>query len=115
VARVAGLLAVAVLPLVAGLSGDDFFDPEAMADGFAVAMVVTAALAVAGGVVAFFTIDAEILDAEPASAGGDTPSRAATDRQCGVAGTPLRPGREADCERPADGEPQPVGAGSSAP
>ena len=30
VARVAGLLAVAVLPLIAGLTGDKFYDPAAM-------------------------------------------------------------------------------------
>ncbi len=34
VSRVAGLLAVAVLPLIAGLTGDSFYDPAAMADGF---------------------------------------------------------------------------------
>ena len=46
VSRVAGLLAVAVLPLVAGLTGDDFYDPVAMIDGFHMAMVVCAGLAV---------------------------------------------------------------------
>ena len=39
VARVGGLLAVAVLPLIAGLTGDDFYDPAAMADGFHMAMI----------------------------------------------------------------------------
>ena len=39
VARVAGLLAVAVLPLIAGLTGDKFYDPAAMTDGFRMAMV----------------------------------------------------------------------------
>ena len=48
VARVAGLLAVAVLPLIAGLTGDKFYDPDAMTDGFRMAMVACAALAVAG-------------------------------------------------------------------
>ena len=43
VARVAGLLAVAVLPVVAGLTGDDFYDPAAMTDGFQMAMIVCAA------------------------------------------------------------------------
>ncbi len=36
VARVGSLLAVAVLPLVAGLTGDQFYDPQAMEDGFRV-------------------------------------------------------------------------------
>ena len=108
VARVAGLMAVAVLPLIAGLTGDAFYDPEAMADGFKVAMVATAALAALGGVVAWFTISADVLDAEPSSDDASTPERAATDRCCPVAGTPLRPAREADCvpagARPVEAE-----------
>ncbi|MCB0864381.1 MAG: MFS transporter [Solirubrobacterales bacterium] len=62
VARVAGLLAVAVLPAIAGLTGDSFYDPAAMEDGFRTAMLATAALAVIGGVIAFLTIDTEVLD-----------------------------------------------------
>lgn len=98
VARIAGLLAVAVLPLAAGLSGDDFLNPAALADGFRVAMVITAALAAIGGIVAYLTIDAEVLEAAPAGPGGETPEQIAHDRHCAVAGTPLRPAREAECE-----------------
>jgi EmrB/QacA subfamily drug resistance transporter len=98
VARVAGLIAVAILPLIAGLSGAKFYDPQAMADGFTIAMIFTAGLSVAGGVLAYLFIDSEVLDTEPSGPGGSAPNRAATDRQCGVAGTPLRPSREADCE-----------------
>jgi EmrB/QacA subfamily drug resistance transporter len=97
VARVAGLLAVAVLPAVAGLTGDSFYDPTAMADGFQMAMVVCAALAAAGGLLAWLTIDPGVLHAE-AEPGGDTPERLAEDYSCGVAGPPLRPAREAKCE-----------------
>jgi EmrB/QacA subfamily drug resistance transporter len=89
VARVAGLLAVAVLPLVAGLTGDKFYDPTAMTDGFHVAMVACAALAVGGGILAWLTISSDVLAAEPA---------ARTDFSCGVSGPPLRPGREAGRE-----------------
>jgi EmrB/QacA subfamily drug resistance transporter len=96
VARVAGLLAVAVLPAVAGLTGDSFFDPEAMADGFQMAMVVCAALSAAGGLLAWLTIDPGVLHAEP-EPGGGTPERLAEDYSCGVGGPPLRPGREAEC------------------
>ncbi|MDQ2676471.1 MAG: MFS transporter, partial [Actinomycetota bacterium] len=96
VARVAGLIAVAVLPLIAGLSGDAFYDPEAMADGFKMAMVVTAALSLAGGLLAFTMIDAEVLDREDDL--GHECERAATDPNCGVAGTPLRPGRQPEAE-----------------
>ncbi|MGB7686342.1 MAG: MFS transporter [Solirubrobacterales bacterium] len=96
VARVGGLLAVAVLPLAAGLTGDSFYDPAQMTDGFHMAMVVCAVLSAAGGVLAWGTISSEVLHAEP-EPGGDTPDRLATDHTCGVAGTPLRPGREAEC------------------
>jgi EmrB/QacA subfamily drug resistance transporter len=96
VSRVAGLLAVAVLPLIAGLTGDSFYDPSAMADGFRVAMVACAVLAALGGVLAWLTISSEVLEVAPAT-DGDTPDRAATDFSCAVAGTPLRPGREARC------------------
>jgi hypothetical protein len=39
-----------------------------------------------------------------ADSDGDTPDRAATDFSCGVAGTPLRPAREARCAPASDGE-----------
>jgi Na+/melibiose symporter-like transporter len=97
VARVAGLLAVAVLPIVAGLTGEGFYDPAKMTDGFHMAMVVSAALAALGGVLAWFTISAEVLHAE-AEPGGDTPERLGEDFSCGVDAPPMRPGREAKCE-----------------
>jgi EmrB/QacA subfamily drug resistance transporter len=86
VSRVAGLLAVAVLPLIAGLTGDKFYDPSAMTDGFRVAMVVCAALSALGGVLAWLTISDDVLEREPP---------APPEFSCAVAGAPLRPGREA--------------------
>ena len=88
VARVAGLLAVAVLPLVAGLTGDKFYDPEAMQDGFRMAMVTCAGLSVLGGILAWATIRPDVLEAEP-----EATARLATDLSCAVTGTPLQPGR----------------------
>jgi EmrB/QacA subfamily drug resistance transporter len=96
VARVAGLLAVAVLPVVAGLSGDSFYDPAKMTHGFHVGMVVCAGLAAAGGILAWLTISSTVLHTEP-EPGGDTPERLAEDFSCGVGAPPLRPGREAEC------------------
>jgi hypothetical protein len=87
VARVAGLLAVAVLPLVAGLTGDKFYDPDSMTDGFHMAMVACAGLAVAGGVLAWLTISPDVLESEPEAA-----KRLSIDHSCGVTGTPLQPG-----------------------
>ena len=70
VARVAGLLAVAVLPLIAGLTGDKFYDPVAMADGFRMAMVACAGLSALGGILAWFTISSEVLEEEPEATAG---------------------------------------------
>ncbi|HTD78825.1 MAG TPA: MFS transporter, partial [Chloroflexota bacterium] len=52
VARAAGLLSVAVLPLIAGISGDDYQHPAAFATGFRIAVVACAVLLAAGGVLA---------------------------------------------------------------
>jgi MFS family permease len=99
VARVAGLLAVAVLPVIAGLTGDSFYDPVKMTDGFHTGMVVCAILAALGGILAWFTISSTVLHAE-AEPGGDTPERLGEDFSCGIGGPPLRPGREAECDLP---------------
>ena len=65
VARTAALLAVAALPLIAGLSSSDYQDPAALAEGFETAMVVMAALAATGGVLAFLTIRENVLRESP--------------------------------------------------
>jgi len=87
VSRVAGLLAVAVLPLVGGLTGDAFYDPAAMTHGFHTAMVVTAAVAALGGAIAWLTIDPHVLEPEPE--GEELP-----EFECPICGTPLRAGHE---------------------
>jgi EmrB/QacA subfamily drug resistance transporter len=96
VSRLSGLIVVAVLPLVAGLSGKKFYEPAAMDHGFHVAMLVCAALATAGGILAWLTISSDVLESE-AAPGGDVPTGALHDFSCAVAGAPLRPGREAQC------------------
>ncbi len=48
VSRTAGLLAVAALPALVGLSGDAYADPRAMASAFRAAMLVCAGLVAAG-------------------------------------------------------------------
>jgi MFS family permease len=53
IARAASLLAVAVIPAVAGISGADYDNPAAFDDGFRTGMVLAAALVVAGGVLSF--------------------------------------------------------------
>lgn len=63
VARSAQLLTVAALPVVVGLSGDDYANPDVLTDGYRAAMVVCAALFAAGGAVAWATIRNDVLDA----------------------------------------------------
>ena len=55
-ARVAGLLAVAVIPVVAGIGGADYLDPAAFDDGYRAGMAICAALCAAGGVTALVSI-----------------------------------------------------------
>jgi EmrB/QacA subfamily drug resistance transporter len=55
-ARVAGLLAVALIPLVTGIAGLDDFTGPAFAAAFVQAMWICAALCVLGGVVAWLTV-----------------------------------------------------------
>ena len=52
VARVAGLLAVAALPVLAGLAGSDARDPVALNAGFGRAMVGCAGLLAVGSIIA---------------------------------------------------------------
>ncbi|MGH9216178.1 MAG: MFS transporter, partial [Acidimicrobiales bacterium] len=56
VSRAAQLAAVAVLPVAVGLTGDAFLRPETFSDGFRTAMLITAALSAAGGLVAWATV-----------------------------------------------------------
>jgi EmrB/QacA subfamily drug resistance transporter len=99
VARVGSLLAVAVLPLIGGLTGDSFYDPASMTDGFRMAMVACAVLAAAGGVLAWFTISSDVLHAEP-EPGGAEPTQVLNEVSCGAPGPLMRPGREAECKPP---------------
>jgi hypothetical protein len=88
VARVGSLLAVAVLPLVAGLTGDQFYDPQAMEDGFVISMYVCAGLSALGGVIAWVWIRADLM-------GDDESAEPEQDRySCDVAGPRLSPDRE---------------------
>ncbi|MUM32359.1 MFS transporter, partial [Mycolicibacterium sp. CBMA 361] len=90
VARTGGLLAVALLPPIAGLTGDAFLSPTALTAGFHTAMLISAGLAAAGGVVAFVSISNDLLT--------ETPTRAPEHQHfsCALAEVPAheRVGRE---------------------
>ena len=102
VARAAGLLALAVVPVVAGIGGDDYTDPPAFAAGFRTAMVICAALLVAGAVVAAVLVRSPLReevepapdrDAVPAGTGGLPGARLRVEEcaYCGVADPPVHP------------------------
>jgi MFS family permease len=83
VARAAQLVAVAALPVAAGLTGEAYLEPAVFSDGFHTAMYITAALAAVGGVIAAVGIrnPERVPEAEP------QPSP--TGYFCGAEGTPL--------------------------
>jgi EmrB/QacA subfamily drug resistance transporter len=87
VARVAQLIAVALLPLVADLGGQRFYQPAAMTHGFHVAMLLAAAVAATGAVIAWLGISDDALSSEPERR-GESPVRVSSDYSCPVAGPP---------------------------
>jgi hypothetical protein len=124
VARAAGLIAVAVLPAVGGLSGDDYADPQAFAHGFAVALVLGVGLLLVGAALAAATIRNDVLAAQPPATAAPTAIPAATSipppmgqgavtgatgtrlratptRFCGIDGPPIHVGACARVETPA--------------
>ncbi len=56
IARTGSLLAVAALPLAVGLRGDEYTDPVLFGAAYGAAMVISAGLLVAGGVLSWATI-----------------------------------------------------------
>ena len=57
VARAAGLVAVAVLPPIAGLSGTSYLNPDVFSAGFSKAMLIAAALTALGGLLGWATLE----------------------------------------------------------
>jgi EmrB/QacA subfamily drug resistance transporter len=94
VSRVAALLAVAVLPLIAGLTGHEFYSPSGMTRGFHVAMTSCAILASFGGILSWLTISSTVLAAKPSDREAP-PAPVPTRFSCDIAGAPLRPPRRA--------------------
>jgi EmrB/QacA subfamily drug resistance transporter len=80
VARVAGLIAVAVLPAAAGITGDAYLHPAELAAGFRVAVLIAAVACALGGLLAALTIQNPARPA-PAHAG---------EFSCGLEAPPLR-------------------------
>jgi EmrB/QacA subfamily drug resistance transporter len=86
VARTASLIAVAILPVAAGITGDAYLHPAQFAEGFRTAMYLAAAVSVAGGLLGAITIRDVPLT------GGDN---ACGDSHCALDAPPLRAGLSA--------------------
>ena len=84
VARAAGLIAVAVLPALAGITGDSYLHPAALAHGFKVAAMIAAVFCAAGGVLAALTIR------NPTRTTRTTRAKAPQEISCALEATPLR-------------------------
>ncbi|MGN6676590.1 MAG: DHA2 family efflux MFS transporter permease subunit, partial [Streptosporangiaceae bacterium] len=89
VARAASLIAVAVLPAAAGLTGTSYLHPDTFSAGFRMASFISAGLCVAGGVLAGLTIrNPRPAALEPEAAAAAAPERAVL--HCGLACPPPR-------------------------
>jgi hypothetical protein len=64
IARTAGLLAVAVLPGIAGLNSAAYSSPSALSAGFHRGVVIAGAICALGGVLSWFTLGARRREVE---------------------------------------------------
>jgi hypothetical protein len=91
VARFGGLLAVAVLPPIAGITGTAYLHPAQLAVGFRTAVLIAAVMSAVGGILAAFTIRNP---PRPAPAEPEIPQPAvpvtAECLHCALDGPPLR-------------------------
>jgi EmrB/QacA subfamily drug resistance transporter len=79
VARAAGLLAVAVLPVAAGITGAGALDPDRFNNGFDMAVMIAAALCAVGGLISWFGIRNPAPEPEPTPTAGElVPAREPT-------------------------------------
>jgi hypothetical protein len=85
VARAASLVAVAVLPPLAGLGGGVLPQEAALTDGFSKAATISAVVTAVGGVVAWFTVPMR-MPVEVKALGEE--------HHCAVSGPPHRPATE---------------------
>ncbi len=89
VARVASLIAVAVLPVLAGITGEVYLRPDALTRGFHTAVLIAAGVSAAGGLLAAATIrdpDRARQEPSPAWPAGDVLNCL----HCGLDAPPLR-------------------------
>ena len=83
VARAAGLLSVAVLPALGGLTGAAYLDPAAMVHGYRVVLIICSGMLIGAGIISLLTVPGRGWDpdAEPRTgAGWDGHEQAETTR-----------------------------------
>jgi EmrB/QacA subfamily drug resistance transporter len=106
--RLGQMIAVAALPLAAGLSGADFQNPAKLAAGFPIAMTIAAGTSFAAALLAWTTIRDDALNRPAAGTKPDaTALSPSVQRHCAVAGTPLAtfPDPRPSSYPPADKQP----------
>ncbi|WP_034485033.1 MFS transporter [Actinomadura oligospora] len=103
VARAAGLLAVAAIPPLVGLTGDAYRNPAKFADGFRSAMLICAGMLLAGAVLTLFTVRDDVLKTAPPE------QEPECHMHCAVGAPPLERERSA-VPAGAAAEPGPAGA-----
>jgi EmrB/QacA subfamily drug resistance transporter len=89
VARAASLLAVAILPPAAGITGTSYLDPNQLSEGFRNAVFIAAALCASGGLLAALTIRNPPRDRQAPS--GPVAESDRHSSHCALEATPLRP------------------------
>ncbi len=93
IARTGGLLAVAILPAAAGLTGESYTDPDAMTSGWQTAMWLCAGLCVVGGVLALWVRNDVLAPApSPAPEPAEELPEPGKCFSCGVTGPPTHLG-----------------------
>jgi EmrB/QacA subfamily drug resistance transporter len=93
VARTAGLIAVAVVPVAAGISGADYTDPEAFGEGYVRGMLICAGLLLGGAVLSALLVRRPLAaePAEPEPEPAEHRLSIETCRHCAVTGPQLHP------------------------
>lgn len=85
--RGAGLLAVALLPVAAGITGASYQDPARFADGFQTAMIISAGLVAVGGLLAAALVRKELAPGVP----GCPATELNRQHHCAIDGPPIEP------------------------
>ncbi|MEU1804354.1 MFS transporter [Streptomyces sp. NPDC019937] len=116
-ARAAGLVAVAALPLLAGMGSEAYRSADRFSESFRKAMPICAAVLVVGALIAWRTVRADALEwaggaeaeaeteQEGARAAEERPCRPECAYHCGVGAPPLDPGERPGRPRRSDGPP----------